>query len=252
MAKSLAGRSTKALQKKARRGFAGHPIATVAYYGPDDRRATKVAVAIIPAQDEEPAALERWFGDERDVRRDHSINDEILKFIRQHEARSVVMTDGIIGCPHEEGIDYPEGATCPHCPFWAGRDRWSETAASPATPTIECFFISVEDESPDQVIAFSCAREVWDQENDVMLHRTPRYEPVLPPEERGCRMSIGYDTDRSAMLEWVRVEGDVIELKAGELHARCDCSRVDLTEWQDMLQLLRAMSADGAFQLTVA
>jgi hypothetical protein len=28
--------------------------------------------------------------------------------------------------PHEEGIDY-EGATCPACPFWAGRDRWTGT-----------------------------------------------------------------------------------------------------------------------------
>src|SRR4051812_9319014 len=36
----------------------------------------------------------------------------------------VVMTDRIIGCPHEEGIDY-EGTTCPTCPFWAGRDRWT-------------------------------------------------------------------------------------------------------------------------------
>jgi hypothetical protein len=36
------------------------------------------------------------------------------------------MTDQIIGCPHEEGIDY-EGATCPACPFWAGRDRWTRT-----------------------------------------------------------------------------------------------------------------------------
>jgi len=39
-------------------------------------------------------------------------------------AKSVVMTDRIIGCPHEEGIDY-EGSTCPDCPFWVGRDRWT-------------------------------------------------------------------------------------------------------------------------------
>jgi hypothetical protein len=34
------------------------------------------------------------------------------------------MTDRIIGCPHEEGIDY-EGDTCPARPLWAGRDRWT-------------------------------------------------------------------------------------------------------------------------------
>ena len=31
------------------------------------------------------------------------------------------MTDRIIGCPHEEGIDY-EGSVCPRCEFWANRD----------------------------------------------------------------------------------------------------------------------------------
>jgi hypothetical protein len=40
------------------------------------------------------------------------------------EVKTVAMTDRIIGCPHEEGIDY-EGPVCPHCPFWANRDRWT-------------------------------------------------------------------------------------------------------------------------------
>jgi hypothetical protein len=35
------------------------------------------------------------------------------------------LADRIIGCPHEEGVDYPEGQSCPRCPFWAHRDRWS-------------------------------------------------------------------------------------------------------------------------------
>jgi hypothetical protein len=53
------------------------------------------------------------------------VHDEILKFIQQHEVKTVVMTPGIIGCPHEEGVDYPEGEVCPFCPYWATRDRWS-------------------------------------------------------------------------------------------------------------------------------
>jgi len=31
------------------------------------------------------------------------------------------MTNGVIGCPHEEGIDYPLGEDCPFCPFWKGK-----------------------------------------------------------------------------------------------------------------------------------
>jgi hypothetical protein len=40
-----------------------------------------------------------------DIREDVSIGQEIVEFIREHSALSVVMTDGIMGCPHQEGID---------------------------------------------------------------------------------------------------------------------------------------------------
>jgi acyl-CoA synthetase (AMP-forming)/AMP-acid ligase II len=33
--------------------------------------------------------------------------------------RTVVMVDDIVGCPHEEGVDYPSGRACPQCPYWA-------------------------------------------------------------------------------------------------------------------------------------
>jgi hypothetical protein len=121
----LTDRFRKALQKKARRGFAGYPVATIAVYGKDDKVATKASVAIIAGEDQEPLALERWFSDKGDVRRDYRIQQQVLEFITSHGAKSVVMTDRIIGCPHEEGKDYPEGQTCPQCPFWANRDRWT-------------------------------------------------------------------------------------------------------------------------------
>jgi hypothetical protein len=113
------------LQRRARKGFRGYPVATVAYYGPDDQFASKVAVGIMLQEDGEVAFLERWFAQDQDVRLDPRINQEIVAFTRQHQVKSVVMADRIIGCPHEEGIDYPEGESCPQCPFWAGRDRWT-------------------------------------------------------------------------------------------------------------------------------
>jgi hypothetical protein len=116
---------SKSLQKKAKRGFRGYPVATVAYYGPDNQRASKVAVGIVLEEDRDPDHLERWFSEKTDVRSDLEINDQILQFIREHDVRTVVITDRIIGCPHEEGIDYPDGEICPHCPYWATRDRWS-------------------------------------------------------------------------------------------------------------------------------
>jgi hypothetical protein len=66
--------------------------------------------------------LRDWKVDRGDIRADPRIAREILEFIEKHRVLSVAMTDGIIGCPHQEGIDY-EGEWCPVCEFWHGRDR---------------------------------------------------------------------------------------------------------------------------------
>jgi len=115
----------RSLADRAQGGFAGYPIATIALYGPDDEIATKVAVAIVPSDDGEVHTVERWLVGTGDVRDDDTIGTAVLELVRASGARSIVMVDRILGCPHEEGVDYPEGATCPRCPFWADRDRWA-------------------------------------------------------------------------------------------------------------------------------
>lgn len=118
-------RTKNQLHKIAEEGFRSYPIATVAYYGPDDQHASKVAVGIVVNEGEDPVCLERWYSEQTDVRVDSEINREIITFIKLHKAKSVVIADRIMGCPHEEGKDYLEGSVCPECPFWANRDRFS-------------------------------------------------------------------------------------------------------------------------------
>jgi hypothetical protein len=117
-------RSDSPLKKKARRGFRGFPAATIAFYGPDDKRASKVAIGIVVAEGAEPV-MERLFTEDGDARTDPAIGASILRLLQDQGVKSVIMTDGIIGCPHEEGIDYPDGQVCPQCPFWAHRNRWT-------------------------------------------------------------------------------------------------------------------------------
>lgn len=119
-----AERNKKKIANKARKGFRGYPVATVAYYGPTDKQATKVVVGIVQKEHANPEPMKNWLSD-IDVRNDYSIMEELLDFIAQHNAKSVVMVNKIIGCPHQEGIDYPDGEECQECTFWKGRDRWS-------------------------------------------------------------------------------------------------------------------------------
>ena len=102
----------------------GWPVATIAFYGPNLSQATKVAVGIVPSETAEPREVRDWKVDNGDVRADPAIVQEILDFIEGHNVLSVVMTDGIIGCPHQEGVDY-EGEWCPVCEFWRGRNRFT-------------------------------------------------------------------------------------------------------------------------------
>ena len=87
--------------------------------------ATKTVVGIARAEGQEPE-LRKWFSKGEDIRSDPQIELEVVEFIKAQGVTSVIMTGGIIGCPHEEVIDYPEGTSCPECPYWAGRDRFTK------------------------------------------------------------------------------------------------------------------------------
>ena len=112
------------LSKRAKKGFRGYPVGTIAFYGPTAQQATKVAVGIVVREGAEPE-MERWYGEERDLRFDEEVARQISAFLREHQVLSVSMVDQIIGCPHEEGVDYPEGEACPRCPYWSRRDRFT-------------------------------------------------------------------------------------------------------------------------------
>lgn len=118
------GKNKKLLTKHARKGHKGYPVATVALYGPTNKVATKLACGIIKTTGAEPDAMKKWTSNS-DIRKSETILGEVLAFIDENEVCSVAMVEEIIGCPHEEGIDYPEGKSCPQCKFWQSRDRFS-------------------------------------------------------------------------------------------------------------------------------
>ena len=214
-------RRTSSLQKWAQRGFHGYPIATVAYYGPDDKFASKVAVGIVPGENAEVSSLRRWFADEQDVRVDPAINREIVTFIEQQRAKSVGMADRIIGCPHEEGIDYPLGEDCPQCPYWAGRDRWTgeRTGAGDAlVPPVRA------------VTGYAWYRaEQWDRLREISVDRDKlqdRYEDWVADAERSLqeiRQRGGHaekiDVDVEELLAWCQAEGLDVNGKARAQYA---------------------------------
>jgi len=94
------------------------PIGTVAYYGPDDKTTTKIVAGVITEEGAEPI-LRRWMAS--DVTTNPKVQEQIARFFKKHGVRHVGMSPGNIGCPHEEGEDFPVGGDCPFCPWWKGK-----------------------------------------------------------------------------------------------------------------------------------
>jgi hypothetical protein len=206
------------LRNRAQRGFRGYPITTVAYYGPDNRFASKVAVAIILEEDGQVAFLERWFSKDKDVRTDPAINQEIIGFIDQHQVRSVAVTDGIIGCPHEEGKDYPLGEDCPQCPYWANRDRWTGE------------LVEEKDRKPKLVTGCAWYRaEQWDRLREISADRDrleQTYEEWVANAEESLRnmrkagiYAKKIDVDVEELLMWCEARGQEVDGEARAAYA---------------------------------
>ncbi len=92
-----------------------YPIGTITYYGPDDQTVTKIVAGFFASRHAQPV-LRKWHGP--DVITDPKVIAQIGAFFVENQVQRVVMSEGVIGCPHEEGVDYPVGESCPHCPFW--------------------------------------------------------------------------------------------------------------------------------------
>jgi hypothetical protein len=94
------------------------PLGTIALYGPDDQRTTKIAAAVVRYEGGEPI-LKRWVAN--NVTTSPKVQQELQDFFHRHGVQSVAMSDGNMGCPHEEGEDFPLGEDCSFCPFWKGK-----------------------------------------------------------------------------------------------------------------------------------
>lgn len=103
----------------------GWPAVTLAFYGPDRTRATKLVLALARGEDI-PTEILCKRTDPEEVRTRADLFEELVEHIARHAATRVIMTPVPIGCPHEENIDYV-GRYCPDpaCAYWFGRDRFT-------------------------------------------------------------------------------------------------------------------------------
>jgi hypothetical protein len=129
------------------------------------------------------------------VRHDPTIAAEVDTFLRQHRAKESVTTDRIIGCPHEEGIDYPMGRTCPRCPFWADIDRFTHEPLTSPVPTM----------SPAEILAdlsSNRSEPPRDALESADGHRALLVEPLLGAIDVGLANPAGAAAEEATLFNY--------------------------------------------------
>ena len=110
------------METKVKRIGVDFRTGTIAYYSPDDKTVTKIIVGITVGAGKNLIDTKKWSSESKDIKNDSQILGEISAYLNLSKADSDARIERVLGCPHEAGIDYPDGTTCQACPFWANKD----------------------------------------------------------------------------------------------------------------------------------
>ena len=236
-----------------------YPFASIAIYGPDATRATKMVAAVFTRPSSGDAdAMEAWTVDSGDVRNDPVVATHLTAWLKRHGVKNTTMTDRIIGCPHQEGIDYPMGRTCPQCPFWANIDRFTHEPIVRPEATM----------SPDEVLeelSLQHSAPPLDALVSADAHRAALTDPLLDAVERGLQR--GLDASESEIrlfshalyilakwretraypfvLQWLALPIETLELLTGDIMVE-DGARILAAVADGNLQPIRALVLERA------
>ena len=159
--------------------------------------ATKLVVSVIerPGQSD-PFAMQNG----RPIRSTHALIRRLLPTSpvssSEHGAKQTVAAERIIGCPHEEGIDYPLGRTCPRCPFWADIDRFTYEPITTPVPTL----------TPAEILADLSADDDTEPPFEALEsadgHRAMLVEPLLRAIDVGLAHPTTASPDETSLFSY--------------------------------------------------
>lgn len=110
-------------------------------------------------------------------------------------------------------------------------------------------FITTE-QGHDLIVSFAVVGDFPGDVLSLTLLRTPKYEVILDPDERGVSVSWEEDEDDDELLLGVERSGDIVKLTTTRREFILDVSRVDDRELRRMRQILQKMNFDDRITLT--
>ena len=125
-----------------------------------------------------------------------------------------------------------------------------DTSISKNSEMYRVNFITTE-QKDDLIVSFAIA--AGDLPGDILsltLLRTPKYEFILDPEERGVSVSWEEDEDETELLLKVERSKEVVKLHTTRRQFVLDVSHVDDDDFKRMAKVLHKMNFDKAIRLT--
>jgi hypothetical protein len=110
-------------------------------------------------------------------------------------------------------------------------------------------FITTE-QGDDFIVSFAIAGDFPADVLSLTLLRTPKYEFILGPDERGVSVSWEDDEDESELLLAVERSKDVVKLNTTRREFTLDVSHVDDGDLSRMRKVLQKMNFNRAIKLT--
>lgn len=107
-------------------------------------------------------------------------------------------------------------------------------------------FLSVED-SDDLIVSFGLGENA---STSLTLLRTPKYEHLLPEEERGVSVGSGASDDlEREMLVSVQWGSDIVRIESTAKSYTLNINEVGLVEIKDAKRILSKMNFDHRFEM---
>ena len=110
-------------------------------------------------------------------------------------------------------------------------------------------FVSIEDEDPDLLVSFALEPHA---SRSITLMRTPRYEQILPEEERGVVVMSGSQDSPRELLHSITITTEEVVIQSQTRTRRLAASRLSADDKTEAVAMPKRMNFDNRFVINAA
>ena len=110
-------------------------------------------------------------------------------------------------------------------------------------------FLDIDDEEPDLILSFALDDSGLGIKS-LVLQRTPKYEVLMPEDERGVHVSLEGDEDiERNLLVSIKIEAVTVTISTTQRTYKLDTINIEETQIKQMLYIIKKLNFDSRFEV---